>query len=459
MRITILFAILMTLLPYCHAQEDLVDEVTYYKGHGHSIIDWPDLEERDYLSWDLWLDERLKKDKNPNDAKDKRDLQLKERMGFVLACVGSCDIYRGLKHSQARHLSSLREGDDIETGKDSYLWVFLLDGTLVRLAPESSVSLNEFNLSPSSLFYYVRVNIGNVLWWNRHGVNFKPHNRRETDTLFLPSPLLEANFQEKEIKVTKDNFLQKSKKDLRKYYRLNSFIKKNENIVNKKTFSFIVLPNATVMGSDFVADFVVLKYGKSYIKRRSSKTLNYMTQEDSSYLNAFYRGFKNRGSLRLMTDFWYEVNEDGKKIEKVEDDHFLSIGMFPTKSVPTILTTRELMFSKYSSFLYSKISRKSLSRKHGYRLWTDEEVKQRTSFLTEYTRRVETTNLNVVAKKRESLEDNGIKVDVGQYSYRFFEKAMSSYLGYKDYQPSIKEKQSQLNSEKKKFWKVIHGQY
>lgn len=442
---------------------EIKDEVKYYKGHQHSLIPWKDLDESKFLSWREWQDEWKKREKNPHYREEVRDTQIHERVGLVLGCHGECRLFRSMKHARVRYLSTVREGDEVETGENSYLWIFLMDGTLVRLAPESSMSFSEFNIAPNENFFFARMNFGNILWWNRTEHTFKVQNVKETDTLFLPLRLLEANYQEERAVITRDLFLARSRKSVGSFERLNKLIKDNNALVNKRTKSFLVFPNGTLEGDNFIAEFIILRRGKSYFKLRGQRQLGFEQDYSPSSVVFHGRGYQNKETQKLVAGAWYRVEENGESFEQLSDDQKFSMGEFPTKYIPSILSAREFLFKEYSSFIFSDIGRKAMSERHGHRLWnygTDkDELKKRLSFLRSYTRRVETTNLKVVEVYKRSLKEKNEKLEVSVYGPHYYQKAMQSYYNFKEELPYIPTKEVLLNSQKKKFWRVIHGKY
>lgn len=461
MKITVLYLITFFYLGFGSLRAQEVDKVKFYKGYKHSLIQWEEVDVDNFLSWNVWKQDLKSKNENLFYREDLRDTQIHERMGYILGCVGDCRIYRGQKYSRTKYLSSVREGDEIETYKDSYLWVFLLDGTLVRLSPESSVSMTEFNIARDQNFFFVRMNFGNILWWNRTDHTLKVQDVKETDRLFLPVAVYDANFYEEKKMVTRKLFLSKNKKTMRQYELLNALISDNNKFVRKKTSSFIVLPNGSLYGSNFVAEFIVLRRDESFFKVRTPKQLSYLQEEGPGPINFFYRGYKNKKTETIIPGTWYSVSRNGLNLEQVENQQKFSMGEFPTQYVPTILTAREILLKKYSHFVFSNLGRQVMSEQYGYRLWDHGsrkgELAQRLSFLKDYTRRIETTNLRVVDVYLQRLKESGAELKIGQYGHQFYEKAMHAYFLAKEELPYVTEKGLILNSHKKKFWRVIHA--
>ena len=165
---------------------------TYFKDHRRSLIQWKELDHKEWLSFKKWKEEYEKREKFPPWERLKRERSLKERVGYVVDCRGECFLYRGLGKNKIQFKSTVREGDEIQTKKDSYLWLFLMDGTMVRVSPQTSLTMREINISPNEVFLHARINFGNVLWLSREGSFFDERSERETDALFHPHPLYEV---------------------------------------------------------------------------------------------------------------------------------------------------------------------------------------------------------------------------------------------------------------------------
>ena len=109
------------------------------------------VDEKEWLSFKKWRENFEKREKFPPWERLKRERSLKERVGHIMDCRGECWLFRGLGKNKVQFRSTVREGDEIQTSKDSYLWLFLLDGTMVRVSPQSSITMREINITPFSL--------------------------------------------------------------------------------------------------------------------------------------------------------------------------------------------------------------------------------------------------------------------------------------------------------------------
>jgi hypothetical protein len=441
-----------------------VEEV-FFAGERRSTIDWANLQEDKYLSLSGWKNHLKLKEKEPKWRRNLMERRLSEKVGYVIECVGECRLYRGLGFSKVDYLSTIREGDELLTSADSYVWVYMLDGTLMRVAPNGSVTLKEINIGKKENFLYARLNAGNILWWSRQSNKLITKNYKETDALFLPLSLYEAKGPSLSNKLDENDlfaFLETQNDFVDKYNRLNKLIEETNKTFSKPTLSFLVFPNGTVLGKDVVAEFVVLTGNKSYFKQRTIEQIGLEGKVKQPELNFFYRGFNKDNSYYVEAGRWYEVGKKGRTILAAENPARFAIGEFVTRNIPSILIAREIMFKRYSSFFHEPLSGKALARRFGYRLWGEsykkgDDLSLRVKFLKEYTRRVETTNLLVAEQFKKKIEDEGDSWIYSQYNPGFYRKAMGSFYNYRDGVNILGGKNESLNSERKPFWKKIHG--
>ena len=436
-----------------------------FAGEKSSLVDWEEVQEKDFLDFQKWKIERQLKDENPLWKQNLQETRLSEKAGYVLECVGECRNYRGLGYAKVKYLSTIKEGDEIFTMKDSYLWIYLLDGTLVRMSPESSITLKEINRGVSENMLYARLNTGNILWWSRVPNKFEAKNFKETDTLFLPLSMYEANSKQLRYRVEEEDlfgFLQADTHHEAKYTRLNDLIEKSNEKETFPTRSFLTFPNGSVLGTNVVAEFIILNGNESYIKSRGKAKQGLSGQWSEGELVFFYRGFNNTNETLIENDKWYRIGKKGRTLEIEKNSKRLAMGEFVTSNIPSILTAREIFYQKYSSFMHdSSLKDVELSRGHGYRLWGDfdreeSDLSQRVRFLKEYTRRMETTNLVVMERFNKKLRDRGEEVLNSEYSAKYFRRAMAHFYNYREGVSILSNSKEVLNSERKEFWKRIH---
>ena len=437
----------------------------YYHGQGASLIEWKGLDPLRWLDLDVWKKESSAQGNYYFWKEIYRQRRLKEMMGRVLQCVGRCRSFRGEGYVNAKWRSSVVEGDDLETMEDSYAWVFLFDGTMVRLSPKTSVTFKEINIGSHEVFLHARINNGNVLWLSRDQALLKEDIRRETDTLFLPLEFYEANHFNKVKKASEDNLYAMVDEDSfikEKYKRLNALIEKNNKIVKKRpTYSFITFPNGTVWGSNLRTEFVVLLGIEGYLKNRTFDQLGLEQESNPAGPLFYYRGYENKKETKLDFDQWYKVSENGRTIEILdEDENIFGLGEFVTRRIPTILLGREMMLQKHGHFVFNdELGSLALALDYGYYLWgrvsnpvLAEDLEQRFLFLREHTRRNETTSLLQNKLLRARLIKRGEKVSVPVYDHSFYQKALKSFASYREFDRDLSFKSQLLNSTQRGLW-------
>lgn len=436
-----------------------------FAGQKSSLINWKETKEDDFLDFQKWKISRQLKDENPAWKLNLQETRLKERAGYVLECVGECRNYRGLGYANMKYRSSILEGDEIFTMKDSYLWIYLLDGTLVRMSPESSLTLKEINRGKSENMIYARLNTGNILWWSRARNKFKEKDIKETDSLFLPLSMYEANSKQAAFQVDEDDlfaFLQADTKKGEKYDRLNKLIEKSNEKPSFDSRAFLTFPNGTVYGKNIVAEFIILNGNYSYVKSRGPEKQGLIGEWEAEPLHFFYRGFNNSNESTLEEDKWYRVGKKGREVVQEEDVGRFAMGEFITSNIPSILIGRELLYQRYSGFMHDpSMSDQTLAEKYGYRMWgsfenRESDLSKRVRFLKEYTRRIETTNLVVMERFNKRLKKRGEDVLNGEFSEKYFRRAMAHFYNYREGVSILTNSNEVLNSERKKLWKRIH---
>lgn len=438
-----------------------------YHGQRRSFIEWGKMSPDQWLDFESWRNERALKDENPDWRIVFRDQQLNSEVGRVLECLGECRRYRDLDFNRLRHRSGIYEGDEVHTIGDSYAWIYLHDGTLVRLSPDSSITFQEINIGINRIFHHARINQGQVAWIAR-----KPHQHisskeRETDTLFYPLSLWRANWestQEAQEQGAWVEQLDDGDGEVLKFWdqiplpvetqinRLNRLItKNNEKMINQKdTYYFLVTPSATFEGAFLQAEIVALESGKTYFNQKkishySLKESQPMEEESSENesesrdVKVGLRGYESRELQTASLDTWYEVDPLGRSLGQVEDSdklRHLQLSTLLTRRIPTILLAREIWLKRYN-FLAYNINDPNALASRGYRLWeilnygddhkvSDLELRHR--FLREYTRRLETSNLNLRREFLRNMKENSGYEYLDSYSARFYQRAYDFYV-------------------------------
>lgn len=439
-----------------------------FKGEKASIIDWSRTTHEQWYDLGLWKREAEVKKLVPDWERNIRETSRLEMVGRVLDCYSTCRIYRGLGFSNVQHLSSIYEGDEISTGDDGYLWIYLFDGTMVRLSPQSSISFQEVNVSEKQIFYFARLNHGNMLWLTRKPAPYKVNPLKETDVLYFPLKLYEANYLE-EARVIPDEqnlfaMIEDHSVSKAQYERLNKLVTADHenNDLNKlkEVSTFLVFPNGSIWGSDLAVEASVMTGSNSYFKLRTAEQLGQSGVEYNKNVKFFYRGFENTEDNPVETGKWYQIGLKGREIQEFPVEQKFAVSEFITSNIPTIYIARELMMDRYGSFMHTVRDRDELANSYGYRMWTGfeegGELSKRLNFLKEFTRRIETTNLLSGEKLSQRLVDRGDNVEVLDHGPRFYEKAMGRYHIYKESMRLINSDREPLNSELNPYWKRIN---
>lgn len=442
---------------------------TKIKDQKKSLINFEKVDQKDFLSFHLWKNDQDEKALFPEWETIVREREYKEMVGIFLQCVGECRVNKEINFFRPQFRSRLYEGDDLETGPDSYAWVFLFDGTMIRLSPDSSLTINEFNLGVSENFISARVNYGNVLWLSRKNFEYESAFGIETDQLFFPLALYDANpsiDMKAYVESALDQLLRPSEALKNQVVRLNELIKANNGWVkNKATYVLLILPNISLFGYSPSIDVVRLLGGKSYVKQRTKSDLLYGGEEEE--LSYQLRGYDNAENHILEKGKWWEVDEKGKAIEEDRDPKLKFLGELVTKRIYSLLVERELLMQKYSRIFYlDKYDSKRLALEEGYRLWGNlkevgprqEDLFLRVQFLKEYHRRIETSHLNVEERLTVKLKERGERMQKMEYTDKYFKRALDKLQNTSSSDSFyIPENGEILNSTQKWPWKEMHG--
>ncbi|MBI2520514.1 MAG: hypothetical protein HYV97_08850 [Bdellovibrio sp.] len=434
-----------------------------------SYIRWERINTDTWLNFQDWKRESALKDQNPQWRTNRQDLAMQENIGRVLHCIGFCRIYRGEGFGNVEFRSRFQEGDEIVTMKNSYMWVVLLDGTMVRISPETSLTMKEINLSPKEIFYHVRLNAGQIIWLSRKLTAPSIKADRETDPLFYPVPLYVANKTIDRIPVKEGelfNSLISPSPAFAQAIRLRDFMSKNTSYMkNKKTKTFLVMPNGTVKGESLTGEFIVLLGDKSMIKIYPDSLHHDENNGAVAEIPAptfFYRGHENTTTENLEKGKWYVVDPKGRSLGDLpeEEQKTMGLGEFFISQIPTLMLVREMMMQQYTKPFFSLPPTLDLFGGWQYRMWNrpslkEDELKKREDFLVEYTRREETTGLLVAKKFRAKMEAKGEVFNAMSYGPNFYHLAIDSYMANGEFLEHNDQDREELNSTKNPFWKYV----
>lgn len=429
------------------------------KGQNYSIIPWSTIDSEEWLSIKNWMIERSMKDKLPEWKINLRHAIHKELIGKVLQCKGTCLVYRGSSKAKVQHLSRIEEGDELQTEKDSVAWVYLMDGSLLRVSPQTSISFNEINFSKKEILIVSRLSEGHVFWYPREKKESKNDHGAETDSISLPLLVQNANveFYErqiytqssdktrlKEIIDLKDNAINEQLKFL------NQLKKENDQELAVTSKFLLVAPNGTVVSNQTGFDFVYILGGESYFKKR-----NPLSNEG---FNLTLRGYLNVVEEKILDDGWYRIGSDGKSFSKMlEIPPVLQVLELLTKRIKTIETAREIWVKNFTLPIMKSINRPDeMAMEHGYSVW-GEELGERFVFLIDFTRRVETTNLNSIHKL---LANNMVEEHTLNLSESLYASSLNHYLlGLKSRYDSKRMKVREMSDLHYYVWLLKNGKF
>ncbi len=385
------------------------------------LIQWERLDSDRWFDFDEWKTTAIVKSKTKNYVENMRVMHHQEKVGRFLSCINRCLIYRGEGYVNASFRSSFQEGDEIKLGPDSYAWLFLMDGTLLRLSPNTSISFNEINITKKEFYFGVKLNYGNLIWLGRGHSKMMESKLPETDVVFYPVRWVGANPKLQTPKYRDQNYhhdLNDEMKVLEQYLRLNSVIdKNNKSIVKKDSYSFIVLPNGTLLGKN--SNFhIFYQFGAQAYVKEFSYYKNHQENFKSTY---HYRGMTFKPHRVIERDQWYKISSNGDEIDKFNDQSAIDLfekGHFLIKRIPTILLTREFMLERYSKDLFQEYGDlREFFRTQGYAVWESLDgsevgiknhyLAKRVKYLFKYVRFMETQNLHNIDKLRVRLKKRG----------------------------------------------------
>jgi hypothetical protein len=427
------------------------------KGQTYSLVPWSTQDPEAWLDIDQWLIERATKDQIPDWKIRLRDDTQLEHVGKILHCHGHCELYRGTKKVLARHLSGVTEGDELRTDKDSTAWVFLMDGSLARLGSESSISFQEISWTKTQVFHLVRLNQGQVFWHPRAKAELPLDLSPETDAISLPLMIREANqeqFERQRFQKQTDgqrmgehlNLDEDAIKD--QVQRINELRKAHETLETKV---MMVSSNATISSTNIGFDFVHIPGGKSYVKKRPAVANDFTLH---------LRGYTLTDAVSLDEAQWVEIEPNGRAYHKLTSPPgYLQIVELMTSRIKSLELARELWIEKYSLPILKNLGDpKKVAVEFGYHVW-GEDLHRRIEFLTEYTRRIETTNLKSMENLLKKREDHGdtIKRELSDEIYRI---SLTHYLlGLKKRYHVKRMQVREMNDLQYYVWILRNGKY
>lgn len=420
--------------------KDKIDlEAKKIKGISQSVIDWDGQSTNQLLDFNYWKEQRGQKDNQPNWKTKLRDSRLLEPVGNVIQCVNICKVFRGVNSHFAQYLSKIYEGDEIQTMEDSYTWVLLVDGTLLRLSPKSSITFNEINVSKKKVFHNYRLNFGHLHWQHRQIGRYETQNLAETDQAFLPVLIKKANreyYQRQKFQQLDDygkmNFeISEYPGHIEQYEKLNELLQENkEAVLAKESEILISTANTTISAKNSIFDLFYEVSGNAYFRQLENVDGIENVENASVPMKVYFRGYSNRTKQEVEFNKWYEMQKNGREVkESTSAKSSFAILDLLIKRIPSIHLAREIMLRKYFEFYFwmpQDITSEKLALNFSLRLWDEDsadETTLRKKFLKEYIRRTETTNLSSLKRFYEGKKIFG-------FDTSYTQNAFNAYLTY-----------------------------
>jgi len=406
-------------------QKSFPEDLMGMRGQSVSLIDWsedPD-EATDIHRWMVKTEIQVQ---SPDWLARLRNARQMELVGKILSCSGTCEILRGISSVKGQYLSQILEGDELALAENSTAWVYLIDGSLLRLAAQTTVTFQEVNFAKEEVLLYLKLLKGHVHYLPRSKKEEAVDLGPETDAHSLPLLVEVANLAYFERDIFKNQnsfghlneylFYDKHSKTHQFDY-LNKIRKKNNEKPSIKSTLMMVTPNMTVTVQEQSFDMMYLLGGKGYFRKKSAGPINLSL-----------RGYARTTPYEIMEERWIEVTENGRGFEFMSSaNKDLELLELLTKRVVSFKIAQEVWYEAFTLPILNHLhSAKDLAEKMGYFLW-DERIGERKVFLDEYTRRLETTHLQSLQNFVSKMEARGEKMEKHS-SNVYYQKALDSYM-------------------------------
>jgi hypothetical protein len=372
-----------------------VEDELYNEQINETQFDLSDFDTRE------WRKKRVQKILNRGRAFQDYDKKDALTIGQVSAIRGDAFIYRGIGRIALKKNGHFKQGDLIETEENGHVWISLIDGTMIRLSPSSTYSIESFEVSPVNLLFFHRINNGNVSFISRQDKSLSPLSVLETDRIFYPF------FDIYEL----SDFLKFSNKDKydariiqsEKYRYLNFLKNNNKHIFNKKKVQHVVsTPFLTIDLLKVHIEFVVDWKGRDFIKINQSN-------EEITYYKKNIDRLEKVSFDNLNT--WYEVSS--RKIKVVSDSNLAWFGDFVTSDIPSLKVITENFITKNSAVFFTSSPMETPLRKY---MISNQNLLDRKKYLISYLNK----------QGASFLGERAVFVRKNNYKNKF---KLSNYLG------------------------------
>lgn len=299
-------------------------------------------------------------------------------VGKIIASVGDIRVSReGGK--VVGDVKFLYQGDVVETKISGSCWIVLLDGSIFRLSPESSVSISEIMFNSKKFHAFIRVNKGEVITLNRTNSDSFLDNGRFLDLSFLS--IFEASLVEKVLSYFGETLYTNKKisfEKIVKLFRLYTNDTRFENWGLKASYSFYN-ENMFVTLRDSLSHFFV-DDSSSYIK---VIPIFDSPEAGLSFTEVNYSG----ETSELITNEWLKFNNGAPSKSNYMADKEYPIKMFMSNVVPFYLL-RENFMNNYSYYVNNVNSFPTIKNFSNFK---GKNLDDRKKFISSYFKKAETT--------------------------------------------------------------------
>ena len=307
-------------------------------------------------------------------------------IGRILLKVGDVRVLRESGTLRGSSVSFLYEGDIIETMSTGGAWIVLIDGSLLRLSPHSSISLSSFIFNSEKMQFYIRLNQGELYSKVRRPRDFDTTKERFSDLKY--SPVFGAE--------KLNDILLKFNRSLYKTGKLSEQSLKNmldlylDNISfqsTKTNSSLVFYTNQIIVEQKDSVGHLFEVYGKTFFKFYGE---NFSENKEVSMVS-FEKSVKN-----YKNKIWYEAVPGELSETDFMKDKELAIKL-ATASINPIFVLREKFLEAYGHpyFNFSKFP----TLKYSNSFWGD-QIEKREQFVDSYFRRTE-ASFRIVKNSRE----------------------------------------------------------
>lgn len=409
------------------------EENYIFKGQDFSLVQWDEIDPNEWLDYRLWMQQLALRESQKDWRIKLIEYSNNEKVAKVISCVGTCHLYKGAGKNPLRYKSNIYEGDEVKTDQESYLGLYTMDGGILFISPESSVTFNEINVSSEEVMILLRLNYGHISWIPRYNQTFPEDDLQETVAMFLPLEHPDSRIERTPPYYNENNlagFISNPMHNLGHTKKANQKIIENLDIF-KKSFLMVSMPNGTVISEHSYLEAFYKLGGHSFLRSRSPK-VHFPDLEFETDVEFYFRGYGQLKKQKLNLNQTYRVDSRGRELNLAKKNYF-AVTEKLTQRFPSFVIVRENWIREHSELVVSRrIKELDLARKYGYRLWDSMykekgDLYRRVDFLKQEISKTETTLLNTIDRYRNKYPTAKIST-FEDFDIRFYRRFLDQYL-------------------------------